>query len=476
MAGCSVGPKYVRPSAVPQAAKIPPIYQETPPPPAGWLPVQPAENQLRGKWWTIFKDEELNKVEDQVDVNNQNLAQAEANYRSALDQAKVARSYLFPTINAGPQALREKESQHRPFVNSTPVAGQPVPEFTENDFVLSGGFNYEVDAWGRIRHQVAEAREQAQASAADLATINLSVHSQLALDYFQMRGLDSQAALLDSTVKAYERSLELTLNRFHGGVATELDVAQARTQLETTRNALIDVGIQRAALEHAIATLIGQTASTVTIAPAVFVNPPPIVPPGMPSQLVERRPDVAAQERLVAAANENIGIQRAAYFPTITLIANGGFESTRLGNLIQGPSSLWSFGATAIETIFDAGRRHALNDQARAQYDAEVALYRQTTLTAFQQVEDNLAAVRILQQEQTVEESAVAASQRYLELAVNRYKGGLGTYLDVITAQAAVLTAQRTATDVMTRHYMSTVNLVMALGGGWERAQDLPKL
>jgi NodT family efflux transporter outer membrane factor (OMF) lipoprotein len=328
-----------------------------------------------------------------------------------------------------------------------------------------------LDLGGQIRKQVAQAREQAQASAAQLANVNLSMHALLASSYYQLRALDTQSALLSASVDDFEKSLQLTLNRFHGGVASELDVAQARTQLETTRAALIDVGVGRAQTEHAIAVLVGETASTFSIAPAVLNAPPPVVPPGMPSALVERRPDIAGAERTVAAANEQIGIARAAYFPNVTLSANGGFESTQIGNLITGPSALWSVGASAIETIFDAGRRRAQTVEARDQYDQQVAQYRQTTLVAFQQVEDGLAAIRILQQESVTEEAAVAAAQRSLDISLNRYKGGLANYIEVLTAQTALLSNQRTQADVLSRRFTATVQLVQALGGGWNVSQ-----
>jgi len=328
--------------------------------------------------------------------------------------------------------------------------------------------------WGAIRKEVAQAREQAQASAADLATLNLSMHATLATDYFALRGYDTQQQLLDETVIAYQKTLQLTLNRFHGGIASEEDVEQARTQLETTRGQAIDVGVARAQLEHAIAVLIGETASTFSIEPRVLVKAPPIIPPGLPSTLLERRPDVAAAERRTAAANEQIGIDRAAYFPTITLAANGGVESTALGVLFQGPSSLWSIGGSAIETVFDAGKRRATTAQARDQYDQQVAQYRQTSLVAFQQVEDNLAALRVLENEAVAYSDAETAAKRALELSLGRYKGGVTTYLEVLTAQAALLNSTRTSADVLTRRYTASVLLVQALGGGWD-VKQLPK-
>jgi NodT family efflux transporter outer membrane factor (OMF) lipoprotein len=300
------------------------------------------------------------------------------------------------------------------------------------------------------------------------------MHATLAADYWTLRGYDTQQQLLNDTVDAFQKTLQLTLNRFHGGVASEVDVAQARTQLETTRGQAIDVGVARSQMEHAIAVLVGEPASTFSIEPRILVKPPPIIPPGVPSTLLERRPDVAAAERRTAAANEQIGINRAAYFPTITLGANGGVESTALGVLLQGPSTLWSFGGSAIETIFDAGKRKAATAQARDLYDQQVAQYRQTSLTAFQQVEDSLAALRVLENEAAAYQDAEQAAQRSLDLSLNRYKGGVTTYLEVLSGQAALLNSQRTAADVMTRRYTSSVQLVQALGGGWD-VQQLPK-
>ncbi len=467
LAACNVGPKYVKPSALPPNATAPTVYKETPLPPPGWTPAQPADDALRGNWWEIFQDPTLNALEAKIAVNNQNLKAAVAQYDAAHEQVRVVRANLFPTITAGPQAARTRESSNHPLV-------QPGTNTTYTDLALSGGFNYELDLWGQIRKQVAQSREQAQASAAQLATVNLSMHALLAQSYFQLRGLDTQRALLATTVEAYEKTLQLTTNRFHGGVASEVDVAQARTQLETTRAAYIDVGVARSQTEHAIAVLVGEPASTFSIEPAVLTVPPPVVPAGVPATLLERRPDIAQAERTVAAANEQIGIARTAYFPTVTLLGNGGFESTAPGNLFSGPSSLWSVGASAIETIFDAGRRRAQTAEARDQYDQHVAEYRQTTLTAFQQVEDNLAAIRILQQEAVTQQDAIAAAQRSLDLSLNRYKGGLTTYLEVLTAQAALLTDQRNAADVLSRRFTSTVLLVQALGGGWDVSQ-LPR-
>jgi len=341
-------------------------------------------------------------------------------------------------------------------------------------FTLPVDVSYQADVWGRIRKNVESYREQAQASAADLATVNLSMHADLAIDYFQARSLDAQEQLLNDTVKQYEQALELTQNRFQGGIASEVEVQQAKTQLQTTRAAAIDVGVLRAQYEHAVAILIGTPPAEFSLPPLPLTAPPPPVPVGMPSELLERRPDIAAAERRVAAANAQIGVAKSAYYPIINLSASGGFESSAITTLLNGPSGLWSLGLSAVGTVFDVGRRRSLNDQARAAYDFQVAAYRQSVLSGFQQVEDNLAAVRILENEAQVQQLAVAAAQRSLDLSITRYKGGVTSYLEVTTAQSAALADQVTAVNILGRRMASTVLLIQALGGGWDRS-SLPE-
>jgi NodT family efflux transporter outer membrane factor (OMF) lipoprotein len=340
--------------------------------------------------------------------------------------------------------------------------------------VLPVDVSYQVDVWGRVRRTVESYREQAQASAADLATVNLSMHADLAIDYFQARSLDAQEQLLNSTVKQYEQALELTLNRFQGGIASEVEVEQAKTQLQTTRAAAIDVGVLRAQFEHAVAILIGKPPAEFSLPPLPLTAPPPHIPLSVPSELLERRPDIAAAERRVAAANAQIGVAKSAYYPTISLGATGGFESSTITTLLQGPSGLWSVGLSAMGTLFDVGRRRALTDQARAAYDFQVAAYRESVLTGFQQVEDNLAAVRILENEAQVQDEAVAAAQRSLDLSITRYKGGVTSYLEVTIAQSAALSDQVTAVNILGRRMANTVLLIQALGGGWDRS-SLPE-
>ena len=334
--------------------------------------------------------------------------------------------------------------------------------------------SYEIDAWGRVRNNVESYRAQAQATAADLATVNLSVHAQLALFYFQARSLDAQEQLLDSTVAQYEQALQLNEDRFQGGVGSEVEVEQAKTQLETTRAQAIDVGVQRAQFEHAVAILIGKPPASFSLPPLPLRTPPPAIPAGVPSEILERRPDIASAERLMAAANARIGVAKAAYYPLLNLTAAGGFESGAITTLMSGPSVLWAVGPSALFTIFDGGRRRAASDQAVAAYGQSVATYRETVLTSFQQVEDNLAALRILENEAQTQHAAVVAAQKSLDLSVQRYNGGVTSYLEVTVAQSAALSDEVTAVSILGRRMVAAVQLVQALGGGWD-ASNLPR-
>jgi NodT family efflux transporter outer membrane factor (OMF) lipoprotein len=378
---------------------------------------------------------------------------------------------LFPTLSFGPSAQREKVSANGPSYSATKANAY-------NDLVLSGQASWEPDFWGRIRRTVEAARSNAQASAADAANIDLSLHAELATDYFQLRGLDAQIKLLDSTVADLEHQLDLTQRRLAGGIGTEADVAQARTQLETVRAQLIDLGQARAQYEHAIGTIANYNLSAFNIPPSPLALSPdlplPRVPVGIPSQLLERRPDIAAAERRAAAANAQIGIAKSAYYPNITLGGTGGFESMQPGTWIQGPSALWSLGAQATELLFDAGKRHALTDAARHTYEAQAAAYKAVVLAAFNDVEDQLSGLRILEQESTVEQRAVASAQHSYDISNQRYKGGVTGYLEVLTAEATLLQNQRTAISIQTRQFVASVGLVRALGGGWDASQ-LPK-
>ena len=458
LCGCMVGPKYVQP-----AAEVPAAYKET----ANWKPAQPSDQMAKGKWWENYQDPQLNSLEEQINVSNQNLRAAQDQFLEARAAYRISRSGLFPAVTGNPSAARIRQSNNEPLRGTSPAY--------YSDYLLPVDVSYEADVWGRVRRTVEVSRSEAEATAADLANVSLSLHAELALDYFQLRGLDAQRKLLDSTVVAYEKALQLTQARYRGGLASAVDVAQAQTQLETTRALAIDVGVQRAALEHAIAVLIGTPVAKFSLAESASISPPPNIPPGLPSDLLERRPDISASERRVQEANAQIGVARAAYFPMITLTGSGGLDSAVLGTLIQGSSGFWSLGAAAAETLFDAGRRHAVSEQAKAAWDQSVANYRETVLTALQEVEDNLAALRILEEEAKTQEGAVVAAEHSLALSNNRYRGGVSNYLEVITAQSAALADERTAVDVATRRMVSSVLLIKALGGGWDRSQ-LPKI
>jgi NodT family efflux transporter outer membrane factor (OMF) lipoprotein len=461
LGGCMVGPKYKKPSA-----PMTPAYKEM----DGWKTAQPSDHLPRGQWWTVFGDSELDALEEQIAAANQNLRIAEARLRQARALVRFNRAALFPTISASAGASSLRDSGNRPFLtpNASTIPG--IGHGSTGDILLGLDMSYEIDLWGRVRRTVEAARHEAQATAADLETARLSLQAELALDYFELRAADAQKQLLDETVKAFEAALRLTTNRFEGGAAPKSDVAQAQTQLDTTRAQAIDVTVLRAELEHAIATLIGKPPAAFSLSPRPLDTRPPDVPVGLPSQLLERRPDIAAAERRVAEANEQIGIAKAAYYPTVMLNASVGFEGSSFGNLLNASSLLWAVGASITQTIIDGGRRRATSDAARAAYDATVAAYRQTTLTAFQQVEDNVAALRILEQEAQQQRRAVESAQLSLQLFTNRYRGGVDTYLQVITAQTATLANQRTEIDILRRRMDASVLLVKAVGGGWDVA------
>jgi NodT family efflux transporter outer membrane factor (OMF) lipoprotein len=459
LTGCVVGPKYHTP-----VAPAPPAYKEV----GNWKPAQPNDQSLGGNWWTIFQDPQLDALELQVNVSNQNLKAAAAQFQQARAALHYSRADYFPTATAGLSGTRTRVSANRPPPNSI------FNGITDNDFTLPVDVSYQVDVWGRIRRIVESQREQAQASAADLATVNLSMHADLALDYFQARSLDAEEQLLNNTVAQYGQALQLTESRFQGGIASEVEVQQAKTILQTTRAQAIDVGIARAQFEHAVAILIGKPPAEFSLPPLPLTAPPPHIPISVPSELLERRPDIAAAERRVASANAQIGVAKSAYYPQISLGASGGFESSAITTLLNGPSGLWSIGASAVGTIFDVGRRRSLTDEARAAYDTQVANYRQSVLNGFQQVEDNLAAVRILEDEAKVQDEAVQAAQRSLELSITRYNGGVTSYLEVTVAQTAALQDEVNAVNILGRRMANTVLLIQALGGGWDRS-SLPQ-
>lgn len=462
-AGCTVGPKYTQP-----AVETPPSYKEEPPQSfqeAGvWKPAQPADQQSKGKWWEIFGDPQLNTLEDQVTVSNQDLKAAEARFQEARAFVRFNRAAEFPTISVGPSASYVKDP------NNTPSFPTAVNEQPRADFILPVDLSYEIDLWGRIRRTVAAAREEAQATAADVATASLSLHAELAIDYFELRSADTQKQILDNTVKTYTDAYQLTETRFEGGASPRSDVAQAKTQLEDAQVEDTDVTVQRAAYEHAIAVLIGKPPAQFSLPPQPLDAAPPVIPAALPSELLERRPDVAAAERRTAEANEQIGIAKAAYYPTLSLDGLAGFESTHLSNLMTGPDALWAVGPQLVETIFDAGRRHATSQAAWANFDATTANYRQTALTAFQEVEDNLAALRILEREAQQQKDATASAADWLQVSTNRYTGGVDNYLQVIIAQTTDLQNERNDADILRRRMDASVLLIKALGGGWDRS------
>jgi NodT family efflux transporter outer membrane factor (OMF) lipoprotein len=461
LSGCRVGPNYVKPTVPP-----PPLtFKETP---ANWKQATPQDQLPKGKWWEIYGDQELNSLEEKIAVSNQTLKVSYQQYMVAHDLVRQARAQLFPTLNVQPAGSRSQLSQNRPTVTTLSTSNY-------SDITLTGDISYEVDLWGQVRRAVESARENVQASAGDLENVSLSLHSELAVDYFSLRGLDLQKQLLDATVIDFEKALQLTQARYRGGVASDVDVAQAETQLETTRAQAIETGVARAQFEHAIAVLAGETASTFSIPAAPLNATPPEIPLGLPSELLERRPDIAAAERRVASANAEIGVAIAAYYPQVALGASGGFESAAIGTLIQGPSALWSVGGSAVQTVLDGGRRRAVTQQARDNHEATVASYRENVLEAFQQVEDNLAATRLLENELATQQIAVASARRSVDLSTTRYKRGITTYLEVLTAQSIALSNERTAADLMTRRMTASVQLIKALGGGWDSSQ-LPKM
>jgi NodT family efflux transporter outer membrane factor (OMF) lipoprotein len=456
---CSIGPKYRRP-----AAPAPIAYKE--PPPDGWKEAQPNDGAIRGKWWGIYNDPQLNALEEQVSISNQNVLSAEARFRQAKTAVRVARAGLYPTVTTSPSIITSQSPTN--FANTGQVS---TSSRVRRLYTFPFTFSYQADVWGSIRRSIAANSATAQSFAGDLESARLLYQAELAQDYFELHGLDAEAQLLDTAVKSYEEFLTLTKNRYDSGVASMGDVAQAQTQLETARAQLIDLEVQRAQFEHAIATLTGQPPAAVSVAQAPLTATPPPVPIGLPSALLERRPDVAAAERLVAAANEQIGIAQVALYPALTISASGGFESSIFANWFSWPSRFWSVGPQLAQTLFEGGRRRALVDQAETAYDVTVANYRQTVLTAFQQVEDNLSTLRILEREAEVQERAVRAAEESLTIATAQYRGGVVSYLQVIASQAIALADERAAVAILSRRMSASVLLIQALGGGWDASQ-----
>ncbi|MGD0468065.1 MAG: efflux transporter outer membrane subunit [Terriglobales bacterium] len=457
--GCVVGPHYNRPPV-----DTPGTFKEVTPDDLkkmdGWKVAQPQDSALHGKWWEIFGDPQLDALEEQVNISNQNVAAAFANFMAARAIVREARAQYFPTLSVGASATRQRTAIASTNGQSTGTAF--------NEFSLPFDASWTPDLFGRVRNLVRANVASAQASAADLENTRLTAQAELAVDYFQLRGQDALKQLLDETVVAYEESLKLTTALYETGIDSDESVAQAETQLEATRALDTGIGILRSQYEHAMALLVGKPASSFSIAVEPLKTPPPAIPFGVPSQLLERRPDVAANERLMAQANAQIGVAVAAYYPTVTLSASAGFDSQKVSSWLTWSSRVWSVGSAVSETIYDGGLRRATVEQYRAQYDATVANYRNTVLTAFQQVEDNLAALRVLSQEIQEQDTAIGSAQRSLKLATDRYRLGIDPYLNVITAQTALFSNQQTAVNLRITQIVDSVQLIEALGGGWD--------
>jgi NodT family efflux transporter outer membrane factor (OMF) lipoprotein len=456
LTGCAIGPKYVRPTTqIPAAYKESADWSSYRTLAGAWKKAQPQDEIIRGAWWKIFNDPRLDALEEQVNISNQNIAQAEAQYAQSYALVQAARSAFFPTLGTA-------ASYTRSHTGTTPSNAK-----TSSQNLLSADVNWEVDLWGKIRRTMEANSANAQASQADLENARLSAQAQLAQDYFELASLDVQKKLLDDTDAIYQKFLTLTRNRYASGVAAQSDVLQAQTQLEATEAQSIDIGVQRAQLEHAIALLIGKPASDFSIVPLTLPTTVPSVPVGFPSEILERRPDISAAERSVAAANALIGVAESAYYPTLTLSATGSYGSSDLSRIFSSPNPLWSVGPALVETIFDAGLRQAQTAQAKAVYDADVASYRETVLTAFQQVEDNLAALRILEQEEQVQDIAVMDARKAVTLETNQYKAGTVSALDVITTTASALTVEKADVIIFGERLNACVLLIQYLGGGW---------
>jgi NodT family efflux transporter outer membrane factor (OMF) lipoprotein len=474
---CNPAPKYSRPPA-----PLPAGYKEAPPQfkeGSGWVIAQPGDSKLRPKWWEMYNDPQLNALEEQVAISNQTVIQAEANFRAARALVVTARSSLFPTIGGTGSYSRTHPSTNarNVFIGGSPTATTGTPTSTLsgafNSYSIAADISYSVDFWHRVRNTIAANSYSAQASAADVATATLTTQAELAQDYFEVRALDTQEGILQDTLKNYRDLLTLTQTLFKTGIDSDQDVTQAQTQVDTTTAQATDLGVARAQYEHTIATLTGKPASEFSLPVAPFVPTPPKIPVSLPSQLLERRPDIATAERQVAAANSQIGIARAAYYPTIGLSASGGLQTAAIAKWFTWPSRVWSLGPSVSQTLLDFGARRGLVEQSEASYDAAVASYRETVLSDFQAVEDNLASLRILAEEVSQYQTAVKSSAHYLDLAVIRFRSGVDSYLNVITAQNTLLGNRQTQVQAQLRQMTSSVALIMALGGGWD-ASNLP--
>ena len=463
--GCVVGPRYVAP-----VTQAPPAYKEAVPQQqqssdgTTWMPATPQDATVRGNWWEIYHEPELNALEEKLNISNQNIAQSFQNFMAARAQVRQARAAYYPTVSVGPAYTRARSS-----ANTSETF--PGINLNSNDFSLPFDVSWEPDVWGRIRNSVRQAANAAQVSAADLANERLTEQANLAVFYFEVRGQDSLIDLYQQTIEAYQKDLVLTQVRSRTGVDTEQSVAQAQLNLDTAIASATNLRIARAQFEHAIAVLTGQAASSFSIPKRQLTNNVPAIPIGVPSQILERRPDIAAAERTMAEANALIGVETAAYYPTFTIGGDLGLESSKIGNLFTWPSRFFSAGPSASELLFDGGLRRGLIAQYKAQYEADAAAYRQTVLTAFQQTEDYLASVRWLGEQRREQQNSIAAAQRYFDLSLIRYKTGVDTYLNVFTAQTSLLSNQQTAITLQVQQMTSSVQLIEALGGGWDTSQ-----
>jgi len=439
---CTTGPDYKRPEIV-----VPQAYKES----KDWKIAEPRDAVPRGRWWMIFNDAQLNALAEKVEISNQNLRLAEAQYRRAQALTQQARAGLYPEVTGGASITRSGAAGRAP----------------TTDYNLSGRASWEVDLWGRVARSVESSEASAIASAADLESIRLSVQSELVLNYLQLRVLDSQRQLLDESVAAFQKSLDLTMNRYKAGLVGRLDVVLAEGQLKGTQASALDTDVRRAQFEHAIAVLLGRAPAEFSIAREPLKVVMPVIPPGLPSELLERRPDIAAAERRVAAANAQIGVAQSAFYPSLTLSAGAGFSGSSLAHWLSLPSRFWALGPALAQTIFDGGLRQSVTDQAIATHDATVAGYRQAVLNAFQEVEDNLAALRILEQEAKVQDEAVAAARQSVVLTNNQYKAGIASFINVVLVQASQLNNEREAVSLLGRRLVAAAQLVRALGGGW---------
>jgi len=465
LAGCNVGPKYLPPTMTAPAAFKESSAQITET--GQWFVAQPQDAALHGKWWEIYNDPELNVLEDELNIDNQNIRQAFEDFMQARAVVREARSQYFPIVSVGGSHTRSQASSNVGSKAGTGVAvGQPTQVFS-----FPADVSWEPDLWGRVRNTVRASQYTAQLSAADLENVRLTEQASLAQFFFELRGQDALQTILDGTVEADKKSLQISSTRYDNGIDDQISVVQARTTLESAQSAAIDIGIARAQYEHAIATLIGKPASTFSIQVGSLTGVPPSIPAGVPSQLLERRPDIAAAERNMAAANAQIGVAYAAYYPNLMLSASGGLESSAIKHILDWPSRFWSVGPSISETVYDGGLRRATVNQYIATYNANVSAYRQSVLAAFQQVEDSLASVRILSQQVVRQQEAVDSSRTFLRLQMGRYETGIDPYIDVLAAQTTLLSNQQSLAVLQVQRMTASVQLIESLGGGWDRSQ-----